>query len=656
MKKGLMVALVLVMAVSAFAFDDSYVPQLHTKKAGIARSKASAVSGNFYLATSTDFGATYGTSVNVTNFDYTLSGKWVMFNPSQVAIKADGNPVFSFAGGNDFNGYSHTWFWSEATGVVVVDSGPEYHGWTGMCVADNGDLYVSWGDYYLGGYPGWENAVEGDIYMARSTDNGATWGSAVNISDYIQALNANDSCQVYPKIAKRAIDGIHLFYADDSRAPGSNIQGVGADDTVHLRYAKVNLDLSGLDAAIGVQDMGTTAYDWVITGNTQGIVMDGSQNVLCAWTYGPVGDNNGAQRNIGYNYYVPGGGAGVAATLAPRRSGFPGIDISSDGYPMIVYHSTISGSLTGSGYIDEGGISTGLWGSEIIVTTPLYAWPSVAFTGPAATDSIAACGTINTNYLTTNYRTSPDGGSNWASTLFTGPDGGCGTYPAIGALHNNVFAVYEGDSTTFAPPQPPVLDVTVHTPTADSSTFWWLYTSTGLFYDVVDSFCVYAKVGSSGTWTLLATLDTVGVGVNDTLAFVAPVIMDSVWYAVTSKDPEGESAYSNQILLVNGEDGVAGTPAGTTSGKMVLNQNAPNPVKGNSEISFNLPRAGNYSITIYNIVGQPVNVLQGQGNPGMNKVTWNGCDKNGLKVSNGVYLYNLKALGNSATKKLVVVR
>jgi hypothetical protein len=31
-------------------------------------------------------------------------------------------------------------------------------------------------------------------------------------------------------------------------------------------------------------------------------------------------------------------------------------------------------------------------------------------------------------------------------------------------------------------------------------------------------------------------------------------------------------------------------------------------------------------------------------------------DNGGRKVANGVYLYNLNAFGNSATKKLVVVR
>ena len=103
--------------------------------------------------------------------------------------------------------------------------------------------------------------------------------------------------------------------------------------------------------------------------------------------------------------------------------------------------------------------------------------------------------------------------------------------------------------------------------------------------------------------------------------------------------------------------GVAGQPQEKQPVySFALSQSMPNPVKGNAEISFNLPKAGNYNITIYNILGQPVNVLEGKGNAGVNKVAWNSCDKNGNKVSNGIYLYTLKALGNTATKKLVVMR
>lgn len=87
-----------------------------------------------------------------------------------------------------------------------------------------------------------------------------------------------------------------------------------------------------------------------------------------------------------------------------------------------------------------------------------------------------------------------------------------------------------------------------------------------------------------------------------------------------------------------------------------LNQSRPNPVNKLAELSFTLPKSGNYSLKIYNIAGQVIRTLDGKGTAGQNTVTWNGMDNGGRKVANGVYLYNLNAFGNSATKKLVVVR
>jgi len=102
-------------------------------------------------------------------------------------------------------------------------------------------------------------------------------------------------------------------------------------------------------------------------------------------------------------------------------------------------------------------------------------------------------------------------------------------------------------------------------------------------------------------------------------------------------------------------DGVEGNP-GVASHKFSLNQSNPNPARSIASISFSLPRPGNYSLRVYNIAGQVIRNLDGKGNAGQNTVTWNGLDNSGRKAANGVYLYNLNAFGNSATKKLVVVR
>jgi hypothetical protein len=103
-------------------------------------------------------------------------------------------------------------------------------------------------------------------------------------------------------------------------------------------------------------------------------------------------------------------------------------------------------------------------------------------------------------------------------------------------------------------------------------------------------------------------------------------------------------------------DGVAGNPNGAATHKFSLNQSNPNPARTLASISFSLPRTGSYSLKVYNIAGQVIRDLSGKGIAGQNTVTWNGKDNSGRQAANGVYMYNLKAFGNTATKKLVVVR
>lgn len=95
--------------------------------------------------------------------------------------------------------------------------------------------------------------------------------------------------------------------------------------------------------------------------------------------------------------------------------------------------------------------------------------------------------------------------------------------------------------------------------------------------------------------------------------------------------------------------GVTGKP--TVSHPFVLSQNRPNPVNGDTKISFSLPRAGDYSLKVYNVAGQVVSTLSGRGQAGNNTVSWNSRN-----VSNGVYFYQLNAAGSTATRKMVVVK
>ena len=104
--------------------------------------------------------------------------------------------------------------------------------------------------------------------------------------------------------------------------------------------------------------------------------------------------------------------------------------------------------------------------------------------------------------------------------------------------------------------------------------------------------------------------------------------------------------------------GVAGKPVAVTRpGTLTLYGNYPNPVRGNTTISFQLPKAGRATLAVYSVTGQLVKTLASGNLPaGRHSVSWNGQDNGGRKVSSGVYFYRLSAVGGSATGKLVVVR
>jgi hypothetical protein len=83
-----------------------------------------------------------------------------------------------------------------------------------------------------------------------------------------------------------------------------------------------------------------------------------------------------------------------------------------------------------------------------------------------------------------------------------------------------------------------------------------------------------------------------------------------------------------------------------------LHQNYPNPFNPTTEIQFETPRAGQVTLTVYDILGREVAaVLSNPVTAGVHHVRW---DASGMP--SGVYFYRLLSGGFSQTKKAVVVK
>ncbi len=83
-----------------------------------------------------------------------------------------------------------------------------------------------------------------------------------------------------------------------------------------------------------------------------------------------------------------------------------------------------------------------------------------------------------------------------------------------------------------------------------------------------------------------------------------------------------------------------------------LNQNFPNPVTSNTNISFNLKANSDVKISVYNIKGQLVETLvDNKMEKGPHTLTWNN-----KSLSNGIYFLRLETKETTITKKMVILR
>jgi hypothetical protein len=107
-------------------------------------------------------------------------------------------------------------------------------------------------------------------------------------------------------------------------------------------------------------------------------------------------------------------------------------------------------------------------------------------------------------------------------------------------------------------------------------------------------------------------------------------------------------AYAPERLAValrfNGQNGAV-----LSGNQFELFQNTPNPVQGQTLISFNLPEASDATLTISNAEGRILKVLNGSYAKGLNTVTLLRSD-----LAAGLLFYQLDTPTHSATKKMVV--
>jgi len=99
--------------------------------------------------------------------------------------------------------------------------------------------------------------------------------------------------------------------------------------------------------------------------------------------------------------------------------------------------------------------------------------------------------------------------------------------------------------------------------------------------------------------------------------------------------------------------GVDGRPGNAAT----LCQNAPNPFRGSTEITYALPTSAKVNLDIYDVSGRQVTTLvSGPAGPGSHRVAWDGRDANGKSVPAGVYFLRMTSPGFDETRSMIVLR
>ncbi len=96
----------------------------------------------------------------------------------------------------------------------------------------------------------------------------------------------------------------------------------------------------------------------------------------------------------------------------------------------------------------------------------------------------------------------------------------------------------------------------------------------------------------------------------------------------------------------------------TTHGRMVLEQNFPNPFNPTTTIAFLVPDGGAaVELGVFNVAGEHVRTLLAEEmSAGRKTVVWNGLDDHGERASSGVYFVRLTSDATKLTKKVVLLK
>jgi len=128
------------------------------------------------------------------------------------------------------------------------------------------------------------------------------------------------------------------------------------------------------------------------------------------------------------------------------------------------------------------------------------------------------------------------------------------------------------------------------------------------------------------------------------------------YWCVVAKNTVGQRQCEGTFQFTTFQAGAVREEASVTLTRFEfgLDEASPNPFRGNTTISYALPRDGSVRLYILNASGAVVRTLRdGPGQRGVQRTTWDGTDDRSVHVGKGVYFCSLEAGEFVAVRKMV---
>jgi len=174
------------------------------------------------------------------------------------------------------------------------------------------------------------------------------------------------------------------------------------------------------------------------------------------------------------------------------------------------------------------------------------------------------------------------------------------------------------------------------------------FTETEKFAALSDGFTTaitYADSANDYNQTVSVVLNNFASGATDTVAF-AILAGDSVSIA-SFEEAADNAAVAYQGIITDVED----DQNPSLPEKFALHQNYPNPFNPQTTITFDLPKASEYTLSVYNLLGQEVDRFEDRAKAGTVKIVWDG-----EKFASGIYLYKVTAGDLTDSRKMILLK